>query len=1229
MKRQAWLLRVVGVLCVLFCTGHVALAEEQASLRVLMLQSHGPASNHGMWQAESAREVVKDRFGSAVTILDEYMQMGIRRDAEYKQSWFEFLKGKYKDCHFDATVLIDSAAVEFWTEYGQRIAPDVPMVFCGLMHSVEAVEQPDRMMTGVMERLDIAGTLRLIRQMAPERDHLVVSVASTGFGPMLREQAFAALAQYPELDVKFVETPTLHDLFTLTEADAARTAVLYFSGWAQAADGSRVNICPAMNERGRVPVFACYESDVWGGAVGGNVVRPLLMGRRAGEMVVRVLEGEHPSSIPITDGGVSQPVVAWNEIRKWGVGESQLPEGTVILGRPEGWAAHHADELRIAAIAGLVVLVSTPWAIVVIVSRNNRLRRDAEAAHQASESYLASIAESLPGMVYRAVVTPDGMVRYPYQSGRAQEIYGTVPEAMKPVGRIGEFCPPEDGERLRALVRRCTETLEPFDIQYRIIANDGTERWVHGLAKATRLPNGDTVFDGIVLDITRQKHAEQALQESRERLEAITRNLPGIVYRHVVTKDMMVHYPYLSQGRQAVTMSGVIETKPFSRLGEFLPPAERHRLQAETLRCIETLDPFDIQLRTPTPEGEERWMHFAATVTRLPNGDTAFDGIGLDMTDKKRSERALQESEKRYYTLYDSNPLPVIVLEASSLQVLDVNSAAEMQYGYTREEFTQLTMGDILPAGDADRLRGMVHLPESGVPYTGTNWRHCRRDGTEFDVLERSHAVRLGDMDVRVSIIQDVTEIRRAEAARRQSEERFRQIAESIREVFWLTSSEDMRVLYVSPAFEQVWGIPCDEVYRSTDTLVNSIHPEDRERFVQAQIGRCGDGEIEYRIVRPDGSVRWIHDRGFPVYDDRGDCIRVAGIAEDITERKATEHQLAQGRAQLESFIVNTPAAVAMFDRHVRYIQTSKRWRDDYGLRDQELLGKSHYDVFPEIGEQWKKVHRRCLAGHVEQCAEDLFVRADGTEQWLRWEVRPWYTSDGDIGGILMLTEDITARRAAEASLRKYAETQRMLLRELDHRVRNAMAGLLAMIDISAPTYSSKEEFASAVRRRVRAMADVHSMLSESRWMPVDLRRLALSLAPPDAEGRVELIGPSVSVPPRQATALGMIIQELMSNATKYGALRQQGGVVQVEWKVLGRDRNGGSMVHLSWRERCPNGCVIEGKPGLGTSLVRGFARSELRGSVAMRFSPHGVEHDFSITFDDSTELDTSPKLAA
>jgi two-component sensor histidine kinase len=138
-----------------------------------------------------------------------------------------------------------------------------------------------------------------------------------------------------------------------------------------------------------------------------------------------------------------------------------------------------------------------------------------------------------------------------------------------------------------------------------------------------------------------------------------------------------------------------------------------------------------------------------------------------------------------------------------------------------------------------------------------------------------------------------------------------------------------------------------------------------------------------------------------------------------------------------------------------------------------------------------------------------------------------------------------------------------------------------------------------------------------------------MSLAPQDAAGKVELIGPSVSVPPRQATALGMIFQELMSNATKYGALRQRGGVVEVEWKVLGCDRNGGSMVHLSWRERCPHGCVIEGKPGMGTSLVRGFARSELRGSVAMRFSPHGVEHDFSITLDASFEPDPMPKLAA
>jgi PAS domain S-box-containing protein len=122
----------------------------------------------------------------------------------------------------------------------------------------------------------------------------------------------------------------------------------------------------------------------------------------------------------------------------------------------------------------------------------------------------------------------------------------------------------------------------------------------------------------------------------------------------------------------------------------------------------------------------------------------------------------------------------------------------------------------------------------------------------------------------------------------RQSEERFRQLAENIREVFWLSDPEKNQILYISPGYEQIWGRSCESLYSFPRSWLDSIHPDDRERVLVAALTKQVDGQydVQYRIVRPDGLVRWIRDRAFPVKDTSGTIYRVAGIAEDITEQK-------------------------------------------------------------------------------------------------------------------------------------------------------------------------------------------------------------------------------------------------------------------------------------------------------------------------------------------------------
>jgi two-component system, cell cycle sensor histidine kinase and response regulator CckA len=172
----------------------------------------------------------------------------------------------------------------------------------------------------------------------------------------------------------------------------------------------------------------------------------------------------------------------------------------------------------------------------------------------------------------------------------------------------------------------------------------------------------------------------------------------------------------------------------------------------------------------------------------------------------------------------------------------------------------------------------------------------------------------------------------------------------------------------------------------------------------------------EFNVTCKDGGVRLLEISGLALPGG------TLAMFNDVTERRKAERQLQEREEQLRLYVEHCPAAVAMFDLDMRYLVVSRRWIEEYGLGERPLVGRSHYELFPEIPQRWVETHRRCLAGAVEKCDEDPFVRADGTTLWIRWEVRPWHRTDGSIGGIIIFSQDITAKKQTDIALRLFRE---------------------------------------------------------------------------------------------------------------------------------------------------------------------------------------------------------------
>jgi PAS domain S-box-containing protein len=538
-------------------------------------------------------------------------------------------------------------------------------------------------------------------------------------------------------------------------------------------------------------------------------------------------------------------------------------------------------------------------------------RKQTEIALQKSEVKYRRLSENVPGMIYQYQISADGKEQFNYVSPKCLKIYGVKPEnALENCRLIWQVVHPDDIPELQEKINLSATTLEPFFSEHRLLMPDQKIKWLQASAQPQKQPNGDIIWDGLVIDISDSKLAEIAIQESEMRLKLALQVSKSIAWEH----DLITN-------KITFTRSSIIsppQSLNYEEAMAFVHPEDLEKLERITQEAIANKSSYQIEHRTITrnPDQDYRWFQINATVLTDEIGNpNRIIGMSLDISDRKRYELALEASEARFQKIASLSPGALYTYGChpdGSFFFEYITPEGAKMLELTPEQIiadVQLVETQMHPDDVPGYVAAVQHSKETLKPFK-YEWRNITPSGNLkwFQGISRPERRDNGDT-VWYGIFLDITEQKQIEITLQKSEIRFQKLTSASPGVIY-TVVQDLngisRFEYISPAAEKIHEISLDQILADGSLINAQSHPEDIQGYQEVferSFTTMQPFSHEWRIITPSGKIKWLSANSAPEKQENGE-IFWHGIVIEITDRKESEQKLLRQQQMLEAMSI-------------------------------------------------------------------------------------------------------------------------------------------------------------------------------------------------------------------------------------------------------------------------------------------------------------------------------------